>query len=327
MAAGHPDTRDGPPSENELLRLQDIPETSQLRDALVQELLHGRGRHAGERIDRLKRLVRDGQKRDRLQMYRPASCWCLGLGGKDRIALQAIPPSRDHYITWRSFCEHCQAGMDQRAQADAYRERLAREIPAMERRRVIRSWPSAKYAQDTFSSYCEQVIAMVGHLPDLNEKVIERLQAWCSSPSGNLYIWGPPGVGKTSLMYICARTILEAGETDVVVATVPDITEHIKSTFGKDSDPDTPTTEQVEMLYRECRVLCTDDWTKEYGTPWALHRLWGIINHRYNLGLRTVATCELSPDDLARVHSTSLVDRIIETAIVIHIPGPVIRGR
>ncbi|MBM3121729.1 MAG: ATP-binding protein, partial [Chloroflexi bacterium] len=62
---------------------------------------------------------------------------------------------------------------------------------------------------------------------------------------------------------------------------------------------------------RQARLLVLDDLGTQASTPWAVEKLYQLLNHRYNATLPTVITTNLSLDDLdARLRS-----RIIDTRL------------
>ena len=110
---------------------------------------------------------------------------------------------------------------------------------------------------------------------------------YASDPDGWLVLVGPFGCGKTHLAVAIAKELLKQGKT-VLVQTVPDLLDNLRTTF----DP------RAEMLsfndlfdhMKTADLLVLDDYGAENTTPWAVEKLFQILNYRYNMALATVIT-------------------------------------
>lgn len=133
---------------------------------------------------------------------------------------------------------------------------------------------------------------------------------FANSPSGWLVLEGPYGCGKTHLAVAVARCLIDAGVT-VMVQTVPDLLDHLRDSFAPNSGP------SYSELFNQMRnipVLVLDDYGAQSDTPWALEKLFQLLNHRYNHRLSTVITSnDLKKGDMrlySRMHDRRLVDKI-----------------
>jgi DNA replication protein DnaC len=108
---------------------------------------------------------------------------------------------------------------------------------------------------------------------------------------GWLVLFGNYGCGKTHLAAAIANTALSR-HFRVLFANVPDLLDHLRSTFGPDSDVGYDV--RFEAI-REIPLLILDDLGTENTTPWAREKLYQIINHRYNRKLPTVITSNRDP--------------------------------
>ena len=103
---------------------------------------------------------------------------------------------------------------------------------------------------------------------------------------GWLVLEGPYGCGKTHLAAAIANASIENG-TQVLFAIVPDLLDHLRSTFSPTSEQ---TYDELFEAVRQVPLLILDDLGSENTTPWAAEKLFQIINHRYNHRLPTVIT-------------------------------------
>jgi DNA replication protein DnaC len=139
-------------------------------------------------------------------------------------------------------------------------------------------------------------------------RVYERAYDYAHHPEGWLVLRGGYGCGKTHLAAAIANTVLEQGMT-VFFVTVPDLLDHLRGAFAPLSDQSYD--ERFEQV-RSAPLLVLDDLGTEYGTPWALEKLFQLLNHRYMSRLPTVITTnqeleELDPRIRSRLADTELV--------------------
>jgi DNA replication protein DnaC len=114
----------------------------------------------------------------------------------------------------------------------------------------------------------------------------EISQAYADKPHGWLMLIGGFGCGKTHLAAAIANAVIERGMTPLFV-TVPDLLDHLRATFAPTSlEGYSDRFEQV----RKTPLLILDDLGTENTTPWALEKLFQLLNYRYLMQLPTVIT-------------------------------------
>jgi DNA replication protein DnaC len=119
-------------------------------------------------------------------------------------------------------------------------------------------------------------------------------KAYAENPSGWLVLYGGFGTGKTHLAAAIANYRLARAEP-VVFIVVPDLLDHLRSTFSPTSD--VTYDEQFETV-RNTGLLVLDDLGTQTTTPWAQEKLYQILNYRYNKELPTVVTTNLNPEEI-----------------------------
>ena len=121
----------------------------------------------------------------------------------------------------------------------------------------------------------------------------DSAREYAQAPDGWLILMGSYGCGKTHLAAAIANTVVERGEP-VLFVIVPDLLDHLRSTFG----PYSPVTfdERFESV-RTARLLILDDLGTQAASPWAQEKLYQILNHRYNAQLPTVITSNSQLED------------------------------
>jgi DNA replication protein DnaC len=142
-------------------------------------------------------------------------------------------------------------------------------------------------------------------------RAYEQCLAFAQGPEGWLVITGTYGCGKTHLAAAIANARL-ASEEPAIFVVVPDLLDHLRSTFGPHSET------RYDDLFdkvRSAAVLVLDDLGTQSSTPWAQEKLFQIINHRYNAQLPTVITTNQRLEDLdprlrSRLQDTNLINRV-----------------
>lgn len=112
---------------------------------------------------------------------------------------------------------------------------------------------------------------------------------YANHPQGWLIFMGPNGCGKTHLAASIAHYRLEVGD-NVLFMVVPDLLDYLRATYA----PDAPVRyDKVFPQMRETDLLVLDDLGAEQDSPWAIEKLFQLLNYRYNAHLPTVITTNL----------------------------------
>lgn len=134
-----------------------------------------------------------------------------------------------------------------------------------------------------------------------------RAREFAKRPDGWLVLFGNYGTGKTHLASAIANELLHQNYR-VLFAVVPDLLDHLRSTFGPSSEIEYD--KRFEMI-RDAAILVLDDLGTENTTPWAREKLFQIINHRYNGRLPTVITSNRRPEDIEPRIFSRMSDRAV----------------
>jgi DNA replication protein DnaC len=140
------------------------------------------------------------------------------------------------------------------------------------------------------------------------------------SPEGWLIFQGVNGCGKTHLAAAIANYRLAQGKP-VFFVVVPDLLDHLRSTFSPDSKI---SYDEFFEKIKEVPLLILDDFGEQSATPWAQEKLYQLINYRYNARLPMVVTTCLSLEDFETRISSRMVDP--KLSVVFNITAPDYRG-
>lgn len=121
-----------------------------------------------------------------------------------------------------------------------------------------------------------------------------------------LWIQGDPGTGKTAAAALVAKKYSELGHT-VLVRSVPALLSDIRGLQAAENEK-----EWVEMRAQlvELDLLGLDDLGAEVASPWALERLFELINERESRNRALLVTTNFDPQQLKRRLGWRIVSRL-----------------
>ena len=125
----------------------------------------------------------------------------------------------------------------------------------------------------------------------------------------NLFLSGPPGLGKTFLSACIARTVSENGFSVVYDTAVNIFTQFEAQKFSRDMD-DTRQARDETRRYLSCDLLILDDLGSEMTTPFVQSALYTLINSRLTADRRTVISSNLSMEDVRRRYAPQIASRL-----------------
>lgn len=139
---------------------------------------------------------------------------------------------------------------------------------------------------------------------------------FAQNPDGWLYLAGGYGCGKTHLAAAIANYVLEHMRMRAVFLVVPDLLDHLRSTFAPNQEQ---TYDSRFNSIRNAGLLVLDDLGTENTTPWAKEKLFQLMNYRYNARRPTVITSNRNFDELdgriaSRISDTSICRTIVMDA-------------
>jgi len=142
----------------------------------------------------------------------------------------------------------------------------------------------------------------------------ETALAYARKPEGWLVLIGGYGCGKTHLAAAIANYVLSRGVAPLFV-TVPDLLDHLRSTFAPGSPQ--PYSDRFDQI-RNTPLLILDDLGTENATPWALEKLFQLLNHRYMARLATVVTTNQDLEHIdARLRSRLVDPELVEILTIL----------
>ncbi len=149
----------------------------------------------------------------------------------------------------------------------------------------------------------------VNYYPDKDAmaQVLEYLRDYAGSFSRNsesLLLVGGTGLGKTHLSASVARVLIEKGH-DVVCESA----QNIFSNFNKERFAQSES-DLVCDKYLEAELLIIDDLGAEAITQYSVSCLYNLINTRINNGLPTIASTNLSSQEIRKLYNDRITSRL-----------------
>ena len=140
----------------------------------------------------------------------------------------------------------------------------------------------------------------------------------------NLFLSGPPGLGKTFLSACIARTVAEEGYS-VVYDTAANIFAQFEARKFQRDSADGQEARDETRRYLNCDLLILDDLGSELTTQFTQSALYELINTRLVAGRHTVISSNLSMEETARRYSPQIASRLEGEYHVLHFFGEDIR--
>ncbi len=140
----------------------------------------------------------------------------------------------------------------------------------------------------------------------------------------NLFLSGPPGLGKTFLSACIARAVSENGFS-VVYDTAGNIFAQFETRkFQRDSAGGVEARDETRR-YLNCDLLILDDLGSELTTQFTQSALYELINTRLTADRHTVISSNLSMEEAARRYTPQIASRLEGEYHVLHFFGDDIR--
>lgn len=141
------------------------------------------------------------------------------------------------------------------------------------------------------------------------EVCLNYAQKFGAFPFPNLFLYGPPGLGKTFLSACIARVVSERGFS-VVYDTAGNVFSRFETQKFSRDDEDAREARDGVRRYLRCDLLILDDLGSEMATPLVQSALYQLVNERLTAGKRTIISSNLSPEEVRRRYSPQLASRL-----------------
>jgi len=153
--------------------------------------------------------------------------------------------------------------------------------------------------------------------------VLDACRQYADQPQGWLLMRGTHGCGKTHLAAAIANRRVEQG-MPVLFEVVPDLLDRLRAAYA----PDSPVSYDEHFdLVRTVELLILDDFGTQNGTPWAVEKLYQLLNYRYNAQLPTVITTNQSLGEMDPRLASRLGDRQLVQLLDFYVPDFRVDGR
>ncbi|MCL6444216.1 MAG: ATP-binding protein [Alicyclobacillus sp.] len=222
------------------------------------------------------------------------------------------------YVRQQSICSRCR-GYSQCGKEGDMRG-FIQQLELYEANLTVRVRRCNPYVEDAMKRRVERFAAVSGSLPQdaeytfatlpkefrkkypalmqYVEQFAETYEIGQTMPG--VYLFGPPGVGKTHLMLAVLNRLQERGIPCLVVRSdsIFDRMRHIIADNG-DLEP-------LLDTYASAPVLGIDEFAQERANDFTIEKLFRIINHRFHAKLPTWFTSNFAPPNIYRRNGTDL---------------------
>ena len=151
---------------------------------------------------------------------------------------------------------------------------------------------------------------------------LQAARRFAEGDIGSLVLAGPVGCGKTHLAIAAARArkVKRPGWTDPEWCSVPELMVGLRHDFGRPAD-DREWEDLAAGLRTAKGVVVLDDLGQEKSSDWTGEIIYTLANGRYNDILPTIASTNLTQDQLAASPYWSVVSRLAQDGVLIRIVG------
>lgn len=229
-------------------------------------------------------------------------------------------PGAMHYVglgtSQVTFCPNCPQGHQCKAdwtmapQQVAYRRRLAQ---AKVRRALEASQLGLAFANARLEDFEQSPAA---------HQILERYLSRWPGPLAHgegLYLYGPPGVGKTHALTALARELIEAHLVETLILSVPALGTRLRQLL---SASDSFRREALLAQMKQVQLLILDDLGLEKHSAWLSDLLAQVIDERWRMRRPVLLASAFPPERLAHRYSAQMLSRVRAMCHMLGLEGP-----
>lgn len=221
-------------------------------------------------------------------------------------------------VVARRLCDACSAEDAERERAERRRVMIDEALTAAGATPRTRDWSLETYPTSHGGAEAAQVAR-------------EWIETYQNKAAPNLYLWGPPGSGKTGLAWGIIRELLrieyrDAREADRPMRNIAALVD-VRAYLAEVREG-IRTDRHANQRPARLPVVCLDDLGSERDTEWAVETMGLVIAARYEGLLPTIVTSNYDPDTLAErlgggeASGGRMLSRLCGGATVVQLTAP-----
>ncbi len=243
---------------------------------------------------------------------------------KERTALLAQLGYPPDYLTPKPYCPICEdTGYTDTARC-ACLDKLLKEIAAA---RLNSESPLQLCSFETFKLdyYPDRQDPSLGiNIREKMTEIYRSLKSYAehfSLSSKSLFLWGPPGLGKTHLALAIAGVVLDKGYSVIYMPAQNMVNRLEKDRFSSGTEG------EAETAFLECDLLIIDDLGTEFLNSFVQAALYNVINSRILSGKPTIISTNLEFATLRERYPDRLFSRLTGCFADLYFVGEDIRRK
>ena len=184
------------------------------------------------------------------------------------------------------------------------------------------------HSQLSLSQFSDFSLSYYADLPEKQFYAMQQVFTICQryaavfepKTSGNLFLWGGTGLGKTHLSLAIANEVLQKGYSVIYDSAI-----NLMHTLDQEQFRRTKESSDTLPSLLECDLLILDDFGTEFDTAFSRSMMYTIINSRVNARKPMIINTNLTPTEMKARYGDRIASRLSSSSQILPFYGEDIR--